>query len=169
MFRVMTVCTGNICRSPMAARMLRRALRDAGLEDDVEVGSSGTSRWELGKPIDPRARAVLEADEIDSASHRAREFDPAWFTDLDLILAMDVDHYDELRELAPDRRAAEKVHMFRGFVDGTGDLDPQDAGISDPWYGTDADFATTHRLIAEALPSLVGWIRDHRDAGIAHR
>ncbi|GGC80424.1 protein-tyrosine-phosphatase [Tersicoccus solisilvae] len=169
MFRVMTVCTGNICRSPMAALMLARALAEEGLGGDVEVRSAGTSGWERGRPVDPRARAVLEADGIDATDHRAREFDPDWFADLDLVLAMDVDHYDALREQAPDPRTADKVRMFREFVDETGETDPQDAGISDPWYGTDADFVDTHRLIAEALPSLVAWIREHRDAGATHR
>ncbi|MEH0108623.1 low molecular weight protein-tyrosine-phosphatase [Tersicoccus sp. MR15.9] len=174
MFRVMTVCTGNICRSPMAEYLLRRALEDEDLGDDVEVTSAGTSRWERGNPIDPRARALLLADGIDPSDHRAREFDPAWFADLDLVLAMDVDHLDELRDLAPSPQDADRVHLFRGFMDedargDTAETDPQNAGISDPWYGTDADFEDTERLITEALPSLVAWIRDHRTAGAPHR
>lgn len=175
---MMTVCTGNICRSPMAEYLLRRALEQEGLADDVEVTSAGTSRWERGNPVDPRARAVLLADGIDAADHRAREFDPGWFPDLDLVLTMDVDHLDDLRELAPDPHEADKVHLFRGFLDEyspdhssdrAAGADPRNAGISDPWYGTDADFEQTHRLIAEALPSLVAWIRDHRNAGASRR
>lgn len=165
MFRVMTVCTGNICRSPMAEYLLRQALEREGLRDEVEVTSSGTSRWEVGNPIDPRAAARLDGDGIDTSGHRARRFDRSWFAELDLVLAMDVDHLDELRELAPDPDQAAKVVLFRQFIDDRAETDPEDVGVPDPWYGGPADFEQTHRLIEAALPSLVGYIRDHLPAG----
>ena len=112
-YRIITVCTGNICRSPMAELMLQRAADGAGLA--VVVDSAGTSGWEVGNPIDPRAAAKLDALGISSAGHSARQFQPAWFAERDLILALDVGHFDALCAAAPDEAARVKVRMLRSF------------------------------------------------------
>jgi protein-tyrosine phosphatase len=70
-YRILTVCTGNICRSPMAEYLLREAVADAGLEDRIEVESAGTTGWEAGSPIDPRAGQLLAGRGIDARGHRA--------------------------------------------------------------------------------------------------
>ena len=83
--RVVFVCTGNICRSPMAELMLARAFADAGMGDDVAVDSAGTTDWEAGRPIDERAAAKLTELGIDSHGHRARRFEQEWYGERDLI------------------------------------------------------------------------------------
>lgn len=102
MYRIMTVCTGNICRSPMGEYLIRQAAREADLE--LEVASSGISNEEEGNPIDRRAKKVLDELNINTSSHRAKQFTRADFDRYDLVLAMDTNHYRRLQQLAPTRR-----------------------------------------------------------------
>ena len=122
-YRILTVCTGNICRSPMAEVMIREAA-DA-LDADVAVDSAAITGWETGSGMDERALATLrEHGSSGGTDIRARKVTDSDFADNDLILAMDTDHYRFLRATAPDAAAKEKVRMFRSF-------DPRvaDAGV----------------------------------------
>ena len=164
-YRIITVCTGNICRSPMAEFMLVEALRAAGLEGRTEVDSAGTTNYEVGRPIDPRAARVLDAHGLHGTNtrHTARQFDPDWYTGRDLILALDVDHYGHLREHAP-AGSEDKVRMLREFDPAVEHLDPLEKGIEDPWFGDQSDFEITWQLIAAALPGIVEHVRRELDA-----
>src|SRR5690349_16776353 len=85
-YRVTFVCTGNICRSPLAEHVLRRHLANVGLE--VEVDSSGTGGWHVGDGADRRTVAMLRENGYTS-THRAQQFEAAWFDRYDLIIALD--------------------------------------------------------------------------------
>lgn len=154
-YRITVVCTGNICRSPMAEFMLREAFEEAGIGDEVIVDSAGTTAWEEGNPADPRTIATLErhGHRGDFASHRARVFDSRWFEDRDLILVADHGHYSTLRRLATGREAKDRIHMLRSF-DPAG-LRGDDLAMDDPWYGGEADFDRTHDEIASAREAIV--------------
>ena len=78
-YRVCFVCTGNICRSPMAEVVFRALVERAGLADRIEVDSAGTGDWHVGAGADDRALLALTAGGYDGAAHRARRFDPRWF------------------------------------------------------------------------------------------
>jgi protein-tyrosine phosphatase len=158
-YRVIAVCTGNICRSPMAELMLRAALEREGLDRMVAVDSAGTTGYEAGRPIDPRAARKLAVAHLASELHIAREWIPDWFRERDLILALDVDHYAWLSEAAPDRESLEKIRMLRSFDPKVAGRDMLDQGIEDPWYGGQADFDTVWRQISAALPGIVDHIR----------
>lgn len=154
-YRILTVCTGNICRSPMAEYALREAFEQAGLADRVEVASAGTSGWEVGNSIDPRAGALLNRHGIDSTEHRARQMDDQELAEADLVLALDHDHVDPLRRaLGPDR-AEQTLRMVRDFAPET----PADTGIRDPWFGDDSGFETTWEQIDEAADGIVEHVR----------
>lgn len=159
-YRIITVCTGNICRSPMAELMLQRAADDAGLA--VVVDSAGTTGWESGNPIDPRAAAKLEQLGIPSGSHSARQFRQEWFAQRDLILALDVDHFDTLRAEAPDQTARGKVRMLRSFDAEVAGGTPAEQGIDDPWYGNSSDFDNSWRLIHAAIPGILAHVKQQQ-------
>ena len=158
MYRITTVCTGNICRSPMAEHLLRAALQDAGLEG-VDVDSAGTSDWEIGRPMDPRAAELLTRHGLDPSHHVARQFTAEDFAGTDLVLALDTDHFGALRRMAGNETDRSKVHMLRSFDPSVAQKAPTEQGIYDPWYGDEADFAITEQLINAALPGLVRHIR----------
>jgi protein-tyrosine phosphatase len=157
-YRIITVCTGNICRSPMAELMLAEAFAAEGLAG-VTVDSAGTTAYEVGRPVDPRAARTLLAHGITSKRHVAREWRTEWFSGRELILALDVDHYGWLRQGAPDRESLSKVRMLRSFDPAVAGSDLLDHGIEDPWYGGHTDFELTWDLIHAAVPGIVEHVR----------
>ncbi|MGC0141774.1 MULTISPECIES: low molecular weight protein-tyrosine-phosphatase [unclassified Pseudactinotalea] len=156
-YTVTVVCTGNICRSPIAEVLLREAFSEAGLDDRVQVGSAGTGDWHLGHDMDHRARAVLEGAGHSFPVHSARQFLAEAFTDSDLILAADVGHYRDLVAMAPDEQAAERVHLFRSF-DEQARVDA-DLNLADPYYGDERDFTLTYQAVTAAVPGVVEYVR----------
>ncbi|MDQ0819219.1 protein-tyrosine phosphatase [Arthrobacter sp. V4I6] len=159
-YRIITVCTGNICRSPMAELMLAEAFAAEGLAAAV-VDSAGTTAYEVGRPIDPRAARKLLAHGTSSDHHVAREWRSEWFQSHELILALDVDHYGWLRQAAPDHESLSKIRMLRSFDPAVAGMDTLDQGIEDPWYGGHADFDLTWNLIHAAVPGIVEHVRTH--------
>ncbi|MFD0774695.1 low molecular weight protein-tyrosine-phosphatase [Streptomonospora algeriensis] len=151
-YRVSVVCLGNICRSPMAEKVLTADLERAGVADAVVVDSSGTGGWHIGSGMDPRAAATLRVHGY-STRHTARRFDPAWFADRDLILAMDLDNLEELVQLAPDPAAVgDRLRLFRTFApEGGGGPNPE---VPDPYYGGDDGFPTVLSMVEAASKGL---------------
>lgn len=159
MYRIMTVCTGNICRSPMGEYLIKKAAAEAGLE--LDVASSGISNEEQGNPIDHRAQKVLAELNIDAGSHRAQQFTRTDFDRYDLLLAMDTNHYRRLKQLAPSEQAAAKVRFMREFDPATASWPLEQLGIYDPWYGTLDDFYETFGMIQRAVPGVIRHAQHH--------
>jgi protein-tyrosine phosphatase len=153
-YRICFVCLGNICRSPTAEAVMRRLLRGPGLDGLVAVESAGTGSWHVGADADARARGAFEARGYD-LDHAARCFDPAWFADLDLVVAMDRGNLRALRALAPGA-AREKVHLLGSFEPGAADR-PRD--VPDPYGGGPDGFATVLDLIEGACAGLLEHVR----------
>ena len=125
-FHVSFVCSGNICRSPMAALVFTEHLRRDGLGDRVRVSSAGVGPWHVGEPADARARRMLAAHGYPT-DHTAAQVDDDHLA-ADLLLAMDSGHEKALRGLVGGK---DRVRLFRSFDPvATGDLD-----VPDPYYG----------------------------------
>ncbi|RFU82543.1 low molecular weight phosphotyrosine protein phosphatase [Streptomyces triticagri] len=157
-FRVSFVCTGNICRSPMAESVFRARVAEAGLEDRVEVESAGTGGWHEGDGADPRTVAVLGAHGYDGR-HTARQFAAADFTRLDLVIALDSGHLRALKRLAPGPADAAKVQLLRGYdpsVDGDDTAEPD---VPDPYYGGPDGFQECLDMVEAAVPGLLRAVR----------
>ncbi|MFI5544586.1 low molecular weight protein-tyrosine-phosphatase [Streptomyces sp. NPDC051815] len=156
MYRVCFVCTGNICRSPMAESVFRAHVADAGLDALVEVDSAGTGGWHEGDGADPRAVSVLEAAGYEQ-DHRARRFRSSWFEGLDLVIALDSGHLRDLRALAPTPQDAAKVRLLRSY-------DPSataaEADVPDPYYGSLEGFEECLELVEAASPGLLRAVRE---------
>jgi protein-tyrosine phosphatase len=150
-YRITFVCTGNICRSPMAEHIFRHHAEEEGL--DVEVDSSGTGHWHVGDSADERTVATLHRAGYRSV-HRARQFEAGWFDRYDLILALDQGHRTDLLRLAPDAEARGKVRLVREFDPDAGDLD-----VADPYYSRDSAFEEVREQIEAAVPGLLDHVR----------
>ena len=158
-YRIALVCLGNICRSPIAHVVLESRLADAGLDDRVEVVSSGTGGWHEGEPMDRRAAAVLRDAGYDPSRHRARTFSTDWYAENDLLLAMDHSNRADMIDQSPTVEQQAQVRMFRAFDPEASEGDDE---VPDPWYGGDDGFRhvlamierTTDRLV-EQLPGLM--------------
>ena len=145
--RVLVVCAGNTCRSPMAAAALREALAGAGLADEVRVDSAGVSATE-GDPINPRARAVLAAHGI-AAEGSARRLTLAMLAEADLVLGMDRATCDAI-EVVAGRALPVQPRLWLSFAAAPAD-------VPDP-YGTD-HYAATFGLIQAGVAGLLAHIQ----------
>jgi len=162
--RLLTVCTGNVCRSPAAAVILRRALELEGLDDRVEVGSAGTS-WEVaGMPMDDRTELALErAGYPRPFEHTARTIHLTELMAWDLVLAMTPEHAQTMRrmaEQAPEGCVAPQIAMWRRYEPGAEQCAETDLAVEDPWYEGQSAFDRTIKDLERAVPGILAELRE---------
>jgi len=144
------VCTGNICRSPMAEKMFADQLRRRGLGDAVRVTSAGTGNWHVGNGADVRATRVLRAHGYPT-DHCAAQLDADHLA-ADLVVALGRNHVRLLRQLGLEDS---RIRMLRSF-----DLrsSAYALDVEDPYYGDHDDFEEVFAVIEAALPGLHDWV-----------
>jgi protein-tyrosine phosphatase len=148
---VVFVCTGNICRSPMAAVIFADALRQAGLADRVQVSSAGTGDWHVGDPADPRTAETLRRAGYECA-HVAAQISSTHLS-ADLLVALDSEHLRTLRRLVPE---PERVVLLRSFDPTAG----RDLDVPDPYFGGSRGFDAVLVMVHAAMPGLLAWVRE---------
>jgi len=144
---VLFVCTGNICRSPLAEAALRAACAREGL--DILIDSAGTGAWHLGDAPDPRAQAVARQQGLDIAHYQARKVHRNDFSRFTHIIALDRSHLQALRRMNPSDGIAE-LSLLLDHAPGRRGED-----VADPYYGTDRDFERTWAEVQAAMPALM--------------
>ncbi len=149
MTKVLMVCMGNICRSPMAEGMLRKALQEAGLDRHVEVDSAGTHAYHVGSPPDPRAQQAVGRRGVDISRLRGRKVADADFEAFDYILVMDGDNYSKLIRQAPACHH-HKIRRLLSFSRRFPNLD-----VVDPYYGGEQGFEENLDMIEDAVKGLI--------------
>lgn len=148
--RLLMLCLGNICRSPMAEGAFRARLQAAGLEDDVQVDSAGIGPWHAGEPPDPRAIACARGHGVDIAGQRARQLAATDFQRFDWILAADADNLQALQGRRP-RDATARATLLLPWATGEADA----AAIPDPYTGDAADFERVWAMVDGAAEAAV--------------
>jgi protein-tyrosine phosphatase len=157
MIRVLFVCLGNICRSPLAEGVFRDLVSRAGLDARVEADSAGTGGWHVGEPPDPRSQEVARRHGLDLSDQRGRRIEPEDFDGFDYVLAMDAQNLDHLRRLArPGQRA--RVARLLDDVPGVRLRD-----VPDPYYGDGDGFERVYDLITRGCEALLERIRRDHD------
>ena len=151
-YRVALVCLGNICRSPIAHVVLEERLARAGLDQRVEVVSSGTGGWHDGEPMDRRAASVLRDAGYDPSRHRARTFSIDWYAENDLLLAMDHSNRADMIDQSPTVEQQARVRLFREFDPEASEGDDE---VPDPWYGGSDGFRDVLAMIERTTDELV--------------
>ena len=150
--RILFVCHGNICRSPMAHYVMEDLVRRRGIADAFVIDSAATSSEELGNPVHGGTRRVLEQQGVPCGGHRARRIRPDEEPEWDLIVVMDQANYrNTLRRLglSADSAGARTVHMLLEFAG-------EDRSVADPWYT--GDFETTYDDVAAGCNGLLSWL-----------
>jgi protein-tyrosine phosphatase len=154
-FRICFVCTGNICRSPMAEVVFRGLVDRAGYSRGISVSSAGTGDWHVGEQADARTIEALARRGHDGSKHRARQFDSEWFDELDLIVAFDRGQERILKAWAPTEIDRSKVQLLLSF-------DARQApavDIPDPYYSDAAFFDTVLGMIEKSSAALFAQVQ----------
>ena len=158
MIRVLFVCLGNICRSPLAEGVFRKLVADRGLSDRIEVDSAGTGGWHAGEPPDRRMRATAESRGVSLEGIQARRVKAADLAEFDYVFAMDRENLRDLKAIAarandqslpgrvddsPDIRANDNSPLlFRTF-----DPVKDDPDVPDPYYGGSDGFTRVFEIV----------------------
>ncbi|AKM10367.1 low molecular weight protein-tyrosine-phosphatase [Croceicoccus naphthovorans] len=149
--RILFVCLGNICRSPLAEAALRAEADRAGLT--IAVDSAGTGAWHVGNPPDPRAISEAARNGMDIAHYRARQVGRNDFTAFTHIYALDADNLANLRRMRPSDGTAALALLLDEVPGRTGEA------VADPYYGDDSGFAVTWADVSAAARAIVARLR----------
>lgn len=150
--RILFVCAGNICRSPMAEAVFQQLVGRAGLTDQIEIDSAGTGSWEVGQTADPRTLDVLNAHAIPYHG-RARQITRGDLDTFDYVLVMDKDNLDGVRRLGRSGRA--RVGMFLEAANRAGTIKAVE--VPDPYF--DGTFNRVYDLVTRGGEALLAQIR----------
>lgn len=151
--RILFVCAGNICRSPLGEGLLRHRAEERKLGHLVETASAGTGNWHQGEPPDRRSITVAKMHGVDISRQRARQLRLEDFSSHDLIFAMDRDNLRNIVRVAPHDSTAD-IHLFTDFVGAPA------RDVPDPYYGDEADFRFVYDMLDEGCRSLIGILFD---------
>ena len=149
MIKIMFVCLGNICRSPMAEFVFRDIVKKAGLSDEIMIKSSATSRWEIGNPVHHGTKARLQKEGIDTSGKTAVQLTKNDFSEFDYLIGMESSNIRDMLKISGNTHN-EKVHKLLDFADG-GD-------IADPWYT--GNFDVTYDDVLRGCNGLLTHLRE---------
>lgn len=146
--KILMVCLGNICRSPLAEGILQEKVFRAGLS--WEVASAGTNSYHLGEPPHPLSQKVARQNGIDISGQRARRFTAHDFDTFDKIYALAGDVMEEIKRIAKDKFNPAKAELLMNEIYPKTDLD-----VPDPWYGPEAGYHEAFRMIEKACDAII--------------
>ena len=146
--KILMVCLGNICRSPLAEGILQHKVNEAGLSWKVE--SAGTNSYHIGEPPHHLSQKVAQLNGINICDQRARRFKPSDLEEYDLLYAMSKDVIDDMKSMAGNNWQQEKVKLLMD------ELHPgQQKDVPDPWYGPEPGYHEVYKMIEAACEKIL--------------
>jgi protein-tyrosine phosphatase len=157
--RILFVCLGNICRSPLAEAVFRHLARDRGVDHLFEIDSAGTSGYHSGSPPDRRSTATARARGVEVAG-RSRQLTADDLARFDYVVAMDAENRGEIEALRARAGGRARVHLLREW-------DPEGPGgdVPDPYYGGARGFEEVHDIVERSCAALLDHLLRERGAG----
>ena len=154
MIRVLFVCLGNICRSPVAESVFNGLIQQEGLADQIQSDSAGTSDYHIGELPDPRTIDIVKKYHLTS-SHRGRQFTTDDFLDFDYILAMDQNNLENIKRLLPSEDAEHRIFLMRDFDDqGRGE------DVPDPYWSKADGFENVYQLLLRSCKNFISFLKE---------
>ncbi len=150
--RILFVCLGNICRSPLAEVIVRHLSGQRGLDGRYHFASAGTGDWHVGGPADPRSAATARRHGLDLEAHRARQITADGIGDWHWFVAMDRANRQELLHMGAP---SERVLLMRQFEGG-------DADVPDPYYGGPDGFEQAYAMLTDNAERLLDFLERQR-------
>lgn len=150
MVKILFICYGNICRSPMAEYVMKKLVSDAGLSDSYEISSAATSTEEIGNPVYPPARRKLAEHGITCEGHSARQMTRADYDRYDLLIGMDRENMDSMRRICGGDPTG-KQHLLMDYTDRPGN-------VADPWYTR--NFEKTWQDVLQGCTALLEYLEN---------
>lgn len=155
MIKVLFVCLGNICRSPLAEAVFDDLLKKGGLEERISSDSAGTSDYHIGSPPDERTLDVVRQKGL-SLDHLGRQFGYQDFKDFHYIIAMDESNLRNIKALEEETgEKPYKLFLMREFDDSPGDMN-----VPDPYWGGDRGFLDVHEIVLRSCQNLLDYIKE---------
>lgn len=151
--KVLFVCMGNLCRSPMAEGVFRGQVAQAGLDGRIAIDSAGTHDYHIGEPPDPRAQQAAGRRGYDLSMLRGRQVTRADFSEFDYVLAMDATNLRALERLCPSQHA----HKLKLFMEFGANVALRE--VPDPYYGGEQGFEQVLDMVEEASQGLLEHLR----------
>ncbi len=152
--KVLMVCMGNICRSPLAHGFFQHLVESEGLAEVIQVDSAGTHAYHVGEQPDPRSQQTAMSHGIDLSSQRARKVSAADFAEFDYVLAMDHDNLASLEAICPSQHR-ERLRLFLDYAP-----QRQESEVPDPYYGGQSGFERVFDMVEDASRGLLRTIRE---------
>ena len=152
MIKVLFVCLGNICRSPMAEAVFRQKVNEAGLIDQFDIDSAGTGDWHIGKPPHEGTRKILDQFKIDYTGMKARQITKEDLKNFQYVIAMDAENLGNLNAMAGFERKADISRLLDHLPDS------KTVDVPDPYFT--GNFDEVYELINESCTHLLAYIRE---------
>ena len=151
MYKVLMVCLGNICRSPLAQGILERKSKENNT--NIYVDSAGTAGWHVGSSPDLRSINIAKKNKIDISNQKARKFSTYDFKEFDKIFVMDNSNYRDLIRLCSNQKECNKIQLILK------NIDPEKSpSVPDPYYGKENGFENIYRLLEKACSKIISEI-----------
>ena len=151
MYKILMVCLGNICRSPLAQGILEKKSKESNI--NIYVDSAGTGGWHVGSSPDLRSINIAKKYNIDISDQKARKFSTYDFQEFDKIFVMDKSNYRDLIRLCSNEKECNKIQLILKNINPENNI-----SVPDPYYGEEDGFEKVYRLLEKACSEIISEI-----------